>query len=192
MLFHIFSLLVMASFYCAYFFKSLAQRKQGIKTNLLGKGKTGFPKAIELSLKVVTFILPIAEVLSIVRNTAPLPNAVRLLGILLATTGLVFFLLSLTTMRDNWRAGVPQKKQTELVATGVYSISRNPAFLGFDLIDLGILLTFFNLPLFCLTVAAVLLFHLQIVNVEEDFLIANFGEAYLEYKKKVRRYLGRR
>lgn len=192
MLFQIFSLLVMASFYCAYFLKSLAQRKQGIKTNLLGKGKTGFPKAIELSLKVVTFILPIAEVLSIVRNTAPLPNAVRLLGILLATTGLVFFLLSLATMRDNWRAGVPQKKQTELVTTGVYSISRNPAFLGFDLIDLGILLTFFNLPLFCLTVAAVLLFHLQIVNVEEDFLIANFGEEYLEYKKKVCRYFGRR
>lgn len=191
MLFQIFSLVLMVSFYCAYFLKSLAQRRQGIKTNVLGKGKTGFPKAIELSLKVVTFILPIAEVLSIIRNTAPLPNAVRLLGILLATTGLVFFLLSLTTMRDNWRAGVPTSRQTNLVTAGVYSISRNPAFLGFDLIDLGILLVFFNFPLFCMTILNVLLYHLQIVNVEEDFLITSFGEEYLEYKKKVRRYFGR-
>lgn len=192
MLFQIFSLLVMAIFYCAYFLKSLAQRKQGIKTNLLGKGKTGFPKVIELALKVVTFTLPILELVSILTNSTALPTPVRVLGFLLAVMGLVFFLLSLTTIRDNWRAGVPQKKQTELVTAGVYSISRNPAFLGFDLIDLGILLTFFNLPLFCLTFAAVLLFHLQIVNVEEDFLVANFGEEYLEYKKKVRRYFGRR
>ena len=36
------------------------------------------------------------------------------------------------------------------------------------------------------------MFHLQIVNVEEDFLTKAFRDEYLEYKKKVNRYLGRK
>jgi len=36
------------------------------------------------------------------------------------------------------------------------------------------------------------MFHLQIVNVEEDFLVATFGDAYVDYKKRVNRYLGRK
>ena len=39
---------------------------------------------------------------------------------------------------------------------------------------------------------AVVFFHLQIVNVEEDFLIEAFGNEYLQYKSKVCRYLGRK
>lgn len=34
--------------------------------------------------------------------------------------------------------------------------------------------------------------HLQIINVEEDFLTAAFGEDYREYRGRVNRYLGRR
>ena len=33
---------------------------------------------------------------------------------------------------------------------------------------------------------------MQIVNVEEDFLLAAFGDEYLQYKKKVCRYIGRK
>jgi protein-S-isoprenylcysteine O-methyltransferase Ste14 len=40
------------------------------------------------------------------------------------------------------------------------------------------------------TALAVVLFHLQIVNVEESFLIEAFGQEYIEYKEKVCRYLG--
>lgn len=35
-----------------------------------------------------------------------------------------------------------------------------------------------------LTAFAVIMYHLQIVNVEEDFLLATFGNEYLQYKKK--------
>ncbi len=38
---------------CMYFIKLFHQRKQGIQTELLGKGKTGFIKVIELTLKIV-------------------------------------------------------------------------------------------------------------------------------------------
>ena len=33
-------------------------------------------------------------------------------------------------------------------------------------------------------VSAIVMLHLQIVHVEEDFLIKTFGEEYLDYRKK--------
>ena len=90
------------------------------------------------------------------------------------------------------KAGVSKTDKTELVTNGIYQISRNPAFLGFDLLYNGTLLMFFNWILCFLTVFAVIMYHLQIVNVEEDFLFATFGNEYLQYKKKVCRYIGRK
>ena len=87
---------------------------------------------------------------------------------------------------------VSKTDKTELVTNGIYQISRNPAFLGFDLLYIGTLLMFFNWILCFLTVFAVIMYHLQIVNVEEDFLFATFGNEYLQYKKKVCRYIGRK
>ena len=94
-------------------------------------------------------------------------------------------------MKDNWRAGVSKLDKTSLVTSGIYSVSRNPAFLGFDLMYIGILITFFNYCLLVLTIFTVVLFHLQIIMVEEKFLIKTFGDDYLYYCKSVKRYIGK-
>ena len=57
---------------------------------------------------------------------------------------------------------------------------------------LSILFMFFNWGLFIITVSAIVMLHLQIVHVEEDFLIKTFGEEYWDYRKKVCRYIGRK
>ena len=88
---------------------------------------------------------------------------------MLAISGDMVFVISVWTMKDSWRAGVSKTDQTELVTDGIYQISRNPAFLGFDLVYVGILLIFFNLLLFAVSVFAMFMFHLQIVKVEEVF-----------------------
>lgn len=75
---------------------------------------------------------------------------------------------------------------------GIYRISRNPAFLGFDLVYLGIGVMFFNWALLAASLFAAWMLHCQIVEVEEPFLAEAFGEAYLEYRGTVCRYLGRR
>ena len=62
------------------------------------------------------------------------------------------------------KTGVSKTDKTELVTNGIYQISRNPAFLGFDLLYIGTLLMFFNWILCFLTVFAVIMYHLQIVN----------------------------
>lgn len=188
----IITLVLMAVFYICYFAKMISQRKQGIRTDQLGKGKEGFVKFIEVILKITTYLVPVIQILSIVLYSGTIHIALQITGVIVTALGVLAFITSVVQMKDNWRAGVQREEKTNLVTTGIYYISRNPAFLGFDLMYIGILLSFFNWYLFFATAFALLFFHLQIVNVEEEFLIEAFGEEYLEYKKKVCRYMGRR
>lgn len=192
MIYQVIAVLIMLAFYGTYFIKLFHQRKQGIQTDLLGKGKTGFIKVIEITLKIVTYVIPLVELISIFVNTYIDLTWLRVIGIILGVLGSGVFAVSVITMRDSWRAGVPQGEKTELVTSGIYAYSRNPAFLGFDLIYIGELLMFFNWYLLVITLLAILILHLQIVNVEEDFLITTFGDEYLAYRKKVCRYIGRK
>ena len=192
MVFMITALALMASFYICYFAKMISQKKQGIDTDQLGKGKVGFVKFIEVTLKTSTYLLPAIEVASIVFYTGSVNDVLRIIGLIILALGVVAFIVSVLQMKDNWRAGVQREEKTELVTTGIYCVSRNPAFLGFDLMYIGIVITFFNWYLCVATCIVMVLFHLQIVNVEEDFLIEAFGDEYIKYRKKVCRYFGRK
>ena len=183
---------LMAMFYVCYFAKMMSQRKQGIATDQLGKGKQGFVKFIEIALKITTYVLPVIQLISIWKYTGTEYEALQIVGITITVVGVLAFILSVVQMKDNWRAGVQREEKTNLVTTGIYSVSRNPAFLGFDLMYIGILLSFFNWYLCVVTVFALVLFHLQIINVEEEFLAEAFGEEYLQYKRSVCRYFGRK
>ena len=190
--FQIIAIVILLAFYGCYFTKMILQRKKGIQTNQMGKGKTGLVKRIEITMKIASLLVPAAEFVSIVLDTSPLPLWARIAGAFVGSCGVVVFIFAVVTMRDSWRAGVSETERTELVTIGIYQISRNPAFLGFDLVYIGIVLMFFNWVLLAVSAFAGLMFHLQIVNVEEDFLARTFGEAYLDYRKKVNRYLGRK
>lgn len=186
------TLTLMAVFYISYFLKMISQRKRGICTDQLGKGKTGFIKFIEITLKIITYLLPIIQLISIAYCEKSIHISLKIVGVVITATGVAVFITSVLQMKDNWRAGIPIKDKTNLVTTGIYSVSRNPAFLGFDLMYIGIGCTYFNWYLCIATVIALVIFHLQIVNVEETFLTKTFGTEYLQYKLKVCRYLGRK
>lgn len=192
MFFKIITLALMAAFYICYFAKMISQKRQGIDTDQLGKGKEGFVKFIEITLKIATYLIIAIEVVSIIFYASSVNDALRIIGLIILAFGVIAFTVSVLQMKDNWRAGVQREEKTELVTTGIYSISRNPAFLGFDLMYIGILLAFFNWLLCVVTCAVMVLFHLQIVNVEEEFLVKAFGDEYIKYRKKVCRYLGRK
>lgn len=192
MVFQIMAVLILATFYGCYFIKMISQRHKGIKTDQLGKGKAGFAKYIEITMKIATYIVPMAEIVSIVMDTTIFSVPMRGIGACIAIMGLGAFIISVLTMRDSWRAGVSNTDKTELVTRGIYQISRNPAFLGFDLVYIGMIVMFFNWLLFIVSVFAMVMFHLQIRYVEERFLCEAFGTEYLQYQKKVCRYVGRR
>ena len=94
-------------------------------------------------------------------------------------------------MKDSWRAGIPSKDKTELVTTGIYRYSRNPAFLGFDFMYVGVLLMYGNLLTLGFSAFAMVMLHLQILQ-EERYLENTFGADYIAYKQQGFRYLGRK
>lgn len=192
MAFRFISIAALIAFYGCYFVKMLHQKRQGIQTDQIGRGKVGFVKFIEITMKIAAMLVLTADIISIFIGKSHSLTVIRIIGAVMSVTGTIVFILAVRTMRDSWRAGVPKTDKTELVTAGIYQFSRNPAFLGFDLLYIGILLMFFNWILFILTVFAVLMYHLQIVNVEEDFLLAAFGDEYLQYQKRVCRYIGRK
>lgn len=179
-------------FYSIYFGKMIAQKRKGIQTDQIAKGKEkGRRYYIELIIKIATIGIVGLEVVSILMNLSMLPDAVRIVGVSLAFIGDIIFGVAVWTMRDSWRAGIPEKDKTEMVTEGIYSISRNPAFFAFDLVYIGILLLFFNPVLLIWSLGTILMLHLQILQ-EEEYLVTAFGEKYVEYRKSVGRYLGRR
>ena len=189
MMIKITTLAVMAVFYIAYFAKQIAQRRQGVSTMILGKGdKPAEQKRLELALKVATFTMPAVEIASIWWELMTLPCWLQWMGVVIAAVGVGFFIAGMLTMKGSWRAGVPEKKETSLVTSGIYRISRNPAFVGFDLMYIGILLAFPNAWHAAAVAITLMLFHKQILG-EEQFLEGAFGEEYADYKKRVRRYL---
>ena len=192
MIFQGIAIAVLSVFYVCYIVKMFCQRKKGIQTDQMGKGKTGLVKGIEVTMKIAAILVFSVGLLCVLLNVNFSSLPLRIGGAVLSISGTAVFIAAVITMQDNWRAGVSQTDKTELVTSGIYQYSRNPAFLGFDLLYLGLLLMFFNWALCVVTIFAMVMYHLQIVKVEEAFLQAAFGEEYLKYKKEVCRYLGRK
>jgi len=139
-------------------------------------------------MKIATLAIVAVEVVSILLNTQLIKiQAVAIAGLVLAAVGVAVFVAAMATMKDSWRAGIPATEKTSLVQFGIYRFSRNPAFLGFDLLYLGILLAYMNVVHLMFAAFAITMLHLQILE-EENFLSAVFGDAYLAYKNKTRRY----
>ena len=175
---------ILLLFYGIYFVKLLLQKRQGIRTNQIGSRKEKGLHTVELLMSAATAGIVVVQLASIVLEKNWMPANARFTGFLLALLGDVIFLISVVTMRDSWRAGIPSQDKTHLVTVGIYRFSRNPAFLGFDLM-------YFNLVMLLFTIYAAVMLHLQILQ-EEKYLEQTFGEEYTAYKQQVFRYLGKR
>lgn len=183
------ALFVLAVFYGIYFVKMLAQKRRGIRTLQIRQRKEKSIQTVELLMSIATLGVVIAQLVSILFGWSCLPTNARFTGFCTGMLGDLIFLLSVLCMKDSWRAGIPDKDHTELVTSGIYRFSRNPAFLGFDFMYVGVMLMYCNLLTVPLTVFAIVMLHLQILQ-EERYLDETFGEAYREYKRHTFRYLG--
>ena len=185
------ALFVLAVFYGIYLIKQWRQKRRGIQTMQIGRGKEAQTHTVETLMGIATVGIIPAQLLSIAFGWSHLPVNARFTGFCIGMVGDFIFLISVLCMKDSWRAGIPDRDRMELVTDGIYAFSRNPAFLGFDLQYIGVLLMFCNLLTATFTVFAVSMLHLQILQ-EERYLTATFGAEYLKYRHQVLRYLGRR
>lgn len=113
---------------------------------------------------------------------------VRLLGWVLLLISLVWIAAAQAGMGASWRVGIDQNRPTALVRSGLFSLSRNPIFLGMRLNLLGLFLVVPNAVTLAILVAGELLMQVQ-VRLEEAHLSSLHGQRYTEYQRQVRRWL---
>ena len=101
--------------------------------------------------------------------------------------GLIAVIISLMYLGSSTRLGLPTDN-TELKTNGIYSLSRNPMYLGFNLLTISSVIYTLNFVVIILGIYSIIIYHLIILG-EEKYLSARFGDAFKMYKKTVRRYI---
>ena len=109
-------------------------------------------------------------------------------GVFFCLAGLALLLWSLVSFGESFRVGIDAEHPDKLITSGVFALSRNPIYTAFGLILLGQFLIFSNWILLLYLGAGIWLFHRQVLR-EEDYLKKHYGKEYVEYSKRVRRYL---
>ena len=114
-------------------------------------------------------------------------------GIVLMVVGIVLVLICAATFVYIGK-GTPAvfDPPTEFVATGPYGYVRNPMYLGGFILLAGFALYHHSISILFLLVSFFLIFHLFVVFVEEPTLTKQFGKSYLDYRKKVNRWIPKR
>ena len=118
-------------------------------------------------------------------STAPIETAgamLIVLGVLVMFWGMVAFLRARTAI-------LPMRAASSLVETGPYRISRNPMYTGMAIAYLGAMLVLnwgWALVLFPVVIVAL---RRLVIDREERYLRDAFGDAYVAYCRRVRRWI---
>jgi protein-S-isoprenylcysteine O-methyltransferase Ste14 len=82
----------------------------------------------------------------------------------------------------------PTQPATAIVENGPFRFTRNPLYLGLTLFYIGLSLFLNTWWSLLLLIPVWLVMHFQVVRREEAYLQGKFGETYLAYRRRVRRY----
>jgi protein-S-isoprenylcysteine O-methyltransferase Ste14 len=148
-------------------------------------------KRIKIYPPLLTLMLILAMVA--LHYTLPQPRLINppfnALGLVLIAGGVSMNLWSATWFRKNKTTIDPHGDAIYLAQEGLYCISRNPMYLGMLVTLLGVsiylggLLSFLAPPVFVWIVT------LRFIHREERALLDCFGDEYIRYKARVRRWI---
>ncbi len=152
-------------------------------------------KNIEATRSIVFFVVFIGGALTMSVLKQPV-GAIHVLNRVVAMTlGFALLLLNLVVsgaslmhLKDSWRVGVLEKQTTDLVTTGIYRWTRNPYFVSYILMFAAYTVLLQNVILFGLSIVGCVFIHRMIMK-EEHYLLSVHGDAYVQYKKNVPRYI---
>lgn len=123
------------------------------------------------------------------RSLLAVSSQMRSFGGGLAVGGLVLVIIAIVHLLRARTAVNPYHSTTNIVSHGVFMKSRNPIYLGFTFLYIGIALVAASL-LALLTTPLVLLFmQVAVIRREEAYLEEKFGEEYRAYRARVRRWM---
>lgn len=150
---------------------------------------TRFPWPPVLYIAAIAIAIALSIFVPLPWFGSPFADLLLAIGCLLV---LAFIALTVTAIRTMGRAGttvVPTQAARQLVTSGPFSITRNPLYLGDTLLMFGVGLIAGWIWFFVMGLAAAFLTHRLAILPEERHLASRFGKKYLDYKKKVRRWI---
>lgn len=131
-------------------------------------------------------------IISVTRFIFPSFNMIQfpynLLGIILILLGAY---LNLSSVKLFKKYKTPHKFQPSnyVIQDGVFSFSRNPIYLGMVLLLIGYAVILQNLISLVIPLIFFLIIHFKFIPYEENKMKKELGDEYLEYEKKVRKWL---
>ena len=116
-------------------------------------------------------------------------TAACILGWILITANIIFIMPALARFYRSKNTLVLIKPANSLQTTGIYSLSRNPMYMGLLLLYTGLAFLTGNWwTVLCIPILFLIVTN-YIIKSEEDYLLRAFGETFIDYRKKVRRWI---
>jgi protein-S-isoprenylcysteine O-methyltransferase Ste14 len=112
----------------------------------------------------------------------------NLLGASLLSLGAAIVLMADRTLRVHGTTVKPHLETTTLITAGVFGLSRHPMYFGFALMLLGVAVLLGSSSPYLVLIAYVMFMDIVFVRFEEAKLSKTFGDAWLVYTSKVRRW----
>ena len=138
------------------------------------------------------FVLPIVAALALERfvPTGFVHGAFRwILGAIFLAAGLALNIGGFVTQKRAGTDPIPFNPSTHIVTHGPYRFSRNPMYIGLALSTLGIAVLVDSAWMLLAVPIGLVLIDRLVIKREERYLERKFGEEYLSYKRRVRRWI---
>jgi len=172
------------------------KRKTGINPYVFKKSASAHDYLGKVSAPITSLILIVALCNLVFpasyRYFAPFTwlefNLLKFAGLFLIHISLLWIVIAQFQMSSSWRIGIDQSAITELKTGGLFSVSRNPVFLGMIITLTGIFFILPNAITLLTVVSSTLLFQVQ-VRLEEEYLSKVHGTSYRDYCSDVNRWL---
>jgi protein-S-isoprenylcysteine O-methyltransferase Ste14 len=116
-------------------------------------------------------------------------TAVFYVGVVFAAVGLAIALSAVIGLRKARTSVEPWKPTSSILQSGIYGYSRNPIYAAFSIVTIGIGCILNSLWIILSLLPGSLVVYLIAIKKEEQYLAAKFGDEYLAYKSKVRRWI---
>lgn len=133
-----------------------------------------------IAMLALHFVVPIAKVI---------PQPIDFLGILFILAGLATNLWASSLYKKRNTTIKPFEQSTYFATEGLYRFSRHPMYLGMVVLLLGIALLLRSITPFLVIPIFAWLTTRNFINPEEKAMEETFGDAYREYRQRVRRWL---
>ena len=144
------------------------------------------PPLIYLAIFLIAYI--IQEVIAI-NNSFFQKDGVKAVGIFFFLDGLFLLVRGVGKFIQTGNTLVTIKSASTLQQSGIYRFTRNPMYFGFIFLYLGFTCFFGNWWHIIFLPVLIIIIQEYVIKREEKYLERQFSQSYLDYKKKVRRWI---